>query len=184
MKKALYFSAVLVFCFSASCWSAPILTADDFSPIVQANTEQERKNYQPSMPPKGVKTEVDPTLQKPITTAATAQDAINSVMQRFYAYGGEGCESIRLPDGEPGLVAVGVGTYGSDMKNIVAQRREQQLAYIANGDISNGKAAELLGMSKTELLDMFGSMGIPYYTQTSEELDNDIQVLRNLRMKA
>ena len=55
--------------------------------------------------------------------------------------------------------------------------------YIANGDISNGKAAELLGMSKTELLDMFGSMGIPYYTQTSEELDNDIQVLRNLRTK-
>ena len=55
--------------------------------------------------------------------------------------------------------------------------------YIANGDISNGKAAELLGMSKTELLDMFGAMGIPYYTQTSEELDNDIQVLRNLRTK-
>lgn len=26
--------------------------------------------------------------------------------------------------------------------------------YIANGDISNGKAAELLGMSKTELLDI------------------------------
>ena len=54
--------------------------------------------------------------------------------------------------------------------------------YIANGDISNGKAAELLGMSKTELLDMYGEMGIPYYTQTSEELDNDIQVLRNLRL--
>lgn len=56
--------------------------------------------------------------------------------------------------------------------------------YIANGDISNGKATELLGMSKTELLDMLGSMGIPYYTPTSEELDNDIQVLRNLRTKA
>ena len=55
--------------------------------------------------------------------------------------------------------------------------------YIANGDMSNGKAAELLGMSKTELLDMFGEMGIPYYNQTNEELDSDIQVLRNLRTK-
>lgn len=55
--------------------------------------------------------------------------------------------------------------------------------YIANGDISNGKAAELLGISKTELLDMLGEMGIPYYNQTSEELDNDIQVLKNLRRK-
>ena len=55
--------------------------------------------------------------------------------------------------------------------------------YIANGDISNGKAAELLGISKTELLDMLGEMGIPYYNQNSEELDNDIQVLKNLRRK-
>ncbi len=55
--------------------------------------------------------------------------------------------------------------------------------YIANGNISNGKAAELLGMSKTELLDMLGEMGIPYYNQTSEELDSDIQVLRKLRTK-
>lgn len=55
--------------------------------------------------------------------------------------------------------------------------------YIAHGDISNGKAAELLGISKTELLDMFGEMGIPYYNQTAEELDSDIQVLRMLRAK-
>ncbi|MBQ6003093.1 MAG: UPF0175 family protein [Synergistaceae bacterium] len=53
--------------------------------------------------------------------------------------------------------------------------------YILNGDISNGKAAELLGMSKTELLDMFGEMGIPYYNQTCEELESDIEVLRELR---
>lgn len=67
------------------------------------------------------------------------------------------------------------------------QFKSQQTAlllypYIANGDISNGKAAEMLGISKNELLDMFGEMGIPYYNQTSEELENDIQVLRNLRL--
>ena len=56
--------------------------------------------------------------------------------------------------------------------------------YIAHGDMSNGKAAELLGMSKTELLDMFGEMGIPYFTQTAEELDSDIQTLRSLTKRA
>jgi hypothetical protein len=53
--------------------------------------------------------------------------------------------------------------------------------YISSGDISNGKAAELLGISKSDLLDMFGEMGIPYYNQTCEELESDIEVLRNLR---
>ena len=38
---------------------------------------------------------------------------------------------------------------------------------IVNDDISNGKTAELLGMSKTELLDIFCEMGIPYYDQTN-----------------
>ena len=65
--------------------------------------------------------------------------------------------------------------------------KSQQIAlllypYIANGDISNGKAAEMLGISKTELLDMYGEMGIPYYNQTNEELASDIQVLRKLRL--
>ena len=36
---------------------------------------------------------------------------------------------MALPDGSLGLVAVGTGTYGSEMSNIVAQRREQQIAY-------------------------------------------------------
>ena len=52
--------------------------------------------------------------------------------------------------------------------------------YIAHGDISNGKAAELLGMSKTELLDMFGEMGIPYFDITEEELEQDLQTLTNI----
>ena len=52
--------------------------------------------------------------------------------------------------------------------------------YIANGDISNGKAAELLGMSKTNLLDMFGEMGIPYFQQSPEDLEQDIANLNFL----
>lgn len=127
MKKVLL-SIALTVCFSASCWSAPLLTADDFMPVVQAPEEQ-REELLTVQHPEEVKTEVDPELNKPVTRAATAQDAINSVMQRFYADGGDGCESVALPDGSLGLVAVGTGTYGSEMSNIVAQRREQQIAY-------------------------------------------------------
>ena len=52
--------------------------------------------------------------------------------------------------------------------------------YISHGDISNGKAAELLGISKTELLDMFGEMDIPYFNQSAEELEQDIANLKFL----
>ena len=128
MKKVLLAIALTVY-FCASCWGAPLLTADDFMPVVQAETEEQREELLTVQHPEEVKTEVDPELNKPVTKAATAQDAINSVMQRFYADGGDGCESVALPDGSLGLVAVGTGTYGSEMSNIVAQRREQQIAY-------------------------------------------------------
>ena len=52
--------------------------------------------------------------------------------------------------------------------------------YISHGEISNGKAAELLGISKTELLDMFGEMEIPYFNQSAEELEQDIANLKFL----
>lgn len=63
--------------------------------------------------------------------------------------------------------------------------KAQQIAlllypYISHGDISNGKAAELLGISKTELLDMFGEMEIPYFNQSADELEQDIANLKFL----
>ena len=53
--------------------------------------------------------------------------------------------------------------------------------HIQDGEISNGKAAEVLGTSKTELLDFYGELGLPYFTMTEEELEHDIQVLKKLR---
>jgi len=51
---------------------------------------------------------------------------------------------------------------------------------IQDGEISNGKAAEALGISKTELLDFYGELGLPYFNMSAEELEHDIQVLKNL----
>lgn len=52
---------------------------------------------------------------------------------------------------------------------------------IQNGEISHGKAAEILGITKNELLNIYGEIGIPYYNQTIEELEDDIKTLKNLR---
>lgn len=41
---------------------------------------------------------------------------------------------------------------------------------IANDTISHGRAAELLGLSKMELIELYGSMGIPYLDMTDEEI--------------
>ena len=51
---------------------------------------------------------------------------------------------------------------------------------IANDTISHGKAAELLGMHKTELLQLYGSMGIAYLDMTDEEFDEEVQVVKRL----
>lgn len=51
---------------------------------------------------------------------------------------------------------------------------------IANDTISHGKAAELLGMHKTELLQLYGSMGISYLDMTDEEFDEEIRAVKKL----
>ena len=46
---------------------------------------------------------------------------------------------------------------------------------IANNTISHGRAAELLGMRKMELIELYGRLGIPYLDMTDEEFDEEIQ---------
>ena len=46
--------------------------------------------------------------------------------------------------------------------------------------ISHGKAAEILGISKLDLIDLYASMGLPYLDQTMDELDEDLATLRDL----
>lgn len=42
--------------------------------------------------------------------------------------------------------------------------------YIKNDTISHGKAAEMLGIPKMELIELYGSLGIAYFDMTEEEL--------------
>ena len=53
--------------------------------------------------------------------------------------------------------------------------------YIQNETISHGKAAQILGINKLDLIAMYSTLGIPYLDQTKDELESDIAVLKSLR---
>ncbi len=46
--------------------------------------------------------------------------------------------------------------------------------YIRNRIISHGRAAEILGMHKTDLIACYDRMGFPYLDQSREEVEEDI----------
>jgi len=49
--------------------------------------------------------------------------------------------------------------------------------YIKNDTISHGKAAEMLGIPKIELIELYGSVGIAYFDLTEEEFAEDLATL-------
>ncbi len=51
---------------------------------------------------------------------------------------------------------------------------------IANHVISHGRAAELLGMYKMELIELYSRLGIPYLDMTDEEFEEEIQTVKRL----
>ena len=54
---------------------------------------------------------------------------------------------------------------------------------IADETISHGRAAELLGISKMELIELYGSLGIPYLDMTDEEFEEEIQMVKKIAGK-
>ena len=68
-------------------------------------------------------------------------------------------------------------------------REEEQLErnamilypYIRKGIISHGKAAEILGIFKMDLITLYGNLGLPYIEMTDEELDEELEMVRYLK---
>ena len=52
--------------------------------------------------------------------------------------------------------------------------------FIQNMTISHGRAAEILGVHKTDLIELYDSMGIPYLDQTEDELMEDLASLERV----
>lgn len=68
------------------------------------------------------------------------------------------------------------------MNDTTEKMRNALLIYpsIANDTIFHGRAAELLGMYKMELIQLYGNMGIPYLDMTDDEFEEEIQTVKRI----
>ena len=53
--------------------------------------------------------------------------------------------------------------------------------YIHNNVISHGRAAEILGVKKLDLIDLYDDMGFPYFDMDISDVMQDMQNFRDLR---
>lgn len=52
--------------------------------------------------------------------------------------------------------------------------------YVLQKKISNGRAAEILGISKLDLIDLYGKIGFCYFDQIMDEIDKDLETFESL----
>lgn len=55
--------------------------------------------------------------------------------------------------------------------------------YILKQAISHGRAAEILGIRKNDLIDIYDKMGFSYLDQTMDDLDMELDAYRKLKSK-
>ena len=55
--------------------------------------------------------------------------------------------------------------------------------YILNQTISHGRAAEILGIRKSELIDLYDKLGYSYFDMTLDDLDEELNTFRMLKKK-
>ena len=53
--------------------------------------------------------------------------------------------------------------------------------YIHKNVISHGRAAEILGIRKLDLIDLYDEMGFPYFDMDISEVMKDIQTFRSIK---
>lgn len=66
--------------------------------------------------------------------------------------------------------------------------REEQLKrnamllypYVHDGIISHGRAAEILGIFKMDLIVLYGRMGLPYIDMTEDEIAEELETVKKL----
>lgn len=55
--------------------------------------------------------------------------------------------------------------------------------YILKQVISHGRAAEILGIRKNDLIDIYDKMGFSYLDQTMNDLDMELEAYKKLKSK-
>lgn len=52
--------------------------------------------------------------------------------------------------------------------------------FIRDETISYGRAAEILSLTKIELIRLYGSLGLPYFNFSKTELEDDLQNIKSV----
>lgn len=55
--------------------------------------------------------------------------------------------------------------------------------FIKNNTISHGRAAEIIGISKNDLIDIYCNMGIPYLTMDIAEIEDEVETWKKMKEK-
>lgn len=71
---------------------------------------------------------------------------------------------------------------------VVQSSKEEQLKrnammlypYVHDGIISHGRAAEILGIFKMDLIVLYGKLGLPYIDMTDEEIEEELETVKEL----
>ena len=87
------------------------------------------------------------------------------------------------------MTKVGIDVPEEIVPYTVLEDREAQIIrnamlvypYIKSGVMSHGKAAEMLGFHKIDLIMLYGKLGMPYFDETEEEFGENLAVLTKLR---
>ncbi len=53
--------------------------------------------------------------------------------------------------------------------------------HIQQGTISHGRAAEILGIFKMDLITLYGKMGLSYIEMSEDEIEEELETVRRLR---
>lgn len=82
-------------------------------------------------------------------------------------------------------VPIGMSKYLNSMNAETEFTRNALLLYpyILNQTISHGGAAEILGIRKSELIDIYDKLGYSYLDMTMGELDSELETFRQLKKK-
>ena len=80
-------------------------------------------------------------------------------------------------------VPVGMSKYLTSVNSETELIRNALLLYpyILNQTISHGRAAEILGIRKAELIDVYDSLGYSYLDQTMDSIDSELAIFRQLK---
>ncbi len=82
-------------------------------------------------------------------------------------------------------VPVGMSKYLKVMNSEAELVRNALLLYpyILNQTISHGGAAEILGIRKSELIDIYDKLGYSYLDMTMDDLDLELEAFRQLKKR-